>query len=330
MPVYNAGAYLEEAIQSIIDQTFTNFTLLLINNGSTDNPEAIINKFNDPRIWYIKHEDNSGLIHTLNEGLNLIKSQYIIRMDADDISLPQRMEKQVAFMDAHPEIDICGTWFSILGTDQSVKHPVTNPECKIKLLQNTVFGHPTVIFRNASITNAKLNYDTTALYAEDYKLWADASISRLELANIPEVLLHYRAHQGQVSVMRAVQQKQTVQNINIWYGMQYFSEQLKDKTKLYIQFLEGSVDSFAAFSQIRVLANDLKTENRLKNFFDRLLFDEFIDELLRAAARRIFVLCVNCDIKILWKSLSYPEFYYGTTTYQKAKFILKSVKNTLF
>src|SRR5688500_8514963 len=103
MPVYNAEAYVSEAIQSILQQTYKNFEFLIINDGSTDNSEKLINTFSDSRIRYIRNSENIKLVATLNKGIDLSVGKYLVRMDADDISLPERLQKQVDFMETHPE-----------------------------------------------------------------------------------------------------------------------------------------------------------------------------------------------------------------------------------
>ncbi len=329
IPVYNAGPYLKEALQSILDQSFTDYKLLIINDGSTDNSEEIINGFNDDRIWYIKHNTNTGLINTLNEGLTLAPSEYIIRMDADDISLPGRFEKQVLFMDANPDIAISGTWFDEMGTNKIVAHPVTNEECKVNLLQNTVLGHPTAILRRAAIIKSNLKFDKNALYAEDYKFWADAALSGLKIANIPEILLHYRAHESQISASNWEKQLQSVEGIKLWYAQYFFSDLLKTRVKLYADFLNRSINSFVDFIEVRELIKQLKIENRLKNYFDAVLFEKFLENLLMTASARIYVLCVDCNADVLRKSLFDQQFYKSTTLFQKAKFVFRCLQKTV-
>ncbi|MDB5132558.1 MAG: epsE 1 [Mucilaginibacter sp.] len=330
LPFYNAGPYLKEAVQSIINQTFTDYTLLLINDGSTDKSEDIIKELNDARIWYIKHDTNVGLITTLNQALSLAQSKYIVRMDADDISAPERLEKQVLFMESNPDIDISGTWFSEINTTKVISHPVTNEECKVKLLKNTTLGHPTVILRRESIIQKNLSYDERALYAEDYKFWADATVSGLKIANIPQVLLHYRIHPEQISTAKAMQQSKTIQNINLWYGQQFFNDLLKNKLNLYAQLLNSSINNFKSFIEVKQLVNQLKTENRSKSYFDIAIFENFMDNLLRTASMRIYILCLDCNLKILWRSFFDKHFYESTSMFQKAKFIFKSIYKTLF
>ncbi len=110
MSVYNGDMYLKEAIESILNQTFTDFEFLIINDGSIDKSEKVIKSYSDKRIRYYKNSKNLGLAASLNKGVGLSKAKYLARMDGDDVSYPNRLEKQVNFMDVNPEIDVCGTW----------------------------------------------------------------------------------------------------------------------------------------------------------------------------------------------------------------------------
>ena len=127
MPVYNAEKYVAEAIDSILNQTFNDFEFLIINDGSTDNSLDIIKSYDDPRITIINNETNLGLSHTLNKGIELARGEYIIRMDADDISLSIRLEKQIEFMDSNQHIGICGSWIQTFDKsgNQSIWNKVT-------------------------------------------------------------------------------------------------------------------------------------------------------------------------------------------------------------
>ncbi len=328
MPVYNAGPYVQQAIQSIIDQTYVGFRLLIINDGSTDDSEKIISSFKDKRIQSIKHPANTGLIATLNEALGLIQSEYIIRMDADDVSHPERFEKQVRFMDANPEIDISGSWLSVMNSNELITHPVTSSECKVKLLQNTVLGHPSVILRRNSIIKSSLKFDSDAIYAEDYKFWADAAVLNLQIANIPDALVEYRVHPAQVSAANLKKQQETVQDIKLWYARQFFGDIITKKLSVYTDLLNSSVNSFVSFVEAQQLVKLLKIENKAHQYFDEENFENFFVHYLKIASFRIYVLCLDCNIKILWESIFDKEFYTGTTLFQKAKFIFRSIQKT--
>lgn len=199
MPAYNAEKYLREAIDSIICQTFTDFEFIIINDGSTDTTEQIIKSYSDPRIIYLKNDVNSGICVTLNKGLNAARGKYIARMDSDDISLPERLAVQVAFMDEHPEIAVCGSDFEVFG---ETVHPYVNymiydpTQCRAGLIFSSCFAHPSVIIRTAIIKDDHLHYENDFKGLEDYKLWWEIT-KHGKPANIDRPLLRYRIHRGQ-------------------------------------------------------------------------------------------------------------------------------------
>jgi len=178
MPVYNAGIYLSEAIESILNQSFQDFEFLIINDGSTDNSENTILSYQDNRIRYICNEQNIKLIATLNKGIELCKGDYIVRMDADDISLPQRIEKQVAYLDAHPDIGLCGSWFENFGEHvptQIVKYLPDDTSIRIRHLYQTHIAHPTAVLRSSVLKLNHLNFDKAFIHGEDYHFWTIVS-----------------------------------------------------------------------------------------------------------------------------------------------------------
>ena len=115
MPVYNAEKYLKEAIDSILNQTYEDFLFFIINDGSSDDSEKIILNYKDSRIRYLKNEENKGLIFTLNRGLELITTKYLVRMDADDISYPERLEILLDIMNSNTDINVLGSGMSVIG-----------------------------------------------------------------------------------------------------------------------------------------------------------------------------------------------------------------------
>jgi len=206
MPVYNGEKYIEEAIKSVLNQTFTDFELLIINDGSTDKTEEIIFSFEDKRIRYIKNETNLKLIATLNKGISICSGKFIIRMDADDICEPQRFEKQIRFMEKHPDTGVCGTWAKVIDSQNNISGKIINPTTpefiSISLLFTIPLVHPSVCFR-ASVLKQNL-YDNVP-HAEDYELWRRLN-DQTKMANLPEYLLQYRWHNSNIS-----KEKQTIQ-----------------------------------------------------------------------------------------------------------------------
>jgi glycosyltransferase involved in cell wall biosynthesis len=200
MPVYNASAYVKEAIESILDQSYQNFEFIIINDGSSDDSEQIILSFKDPRIVYVKNEMNLGLIATLNKGIDLCSGKYILRMDADDISLPERIRKQVEFMNKNPEVGVCGSDYIQFGKGREIQHHSHHTHDLIFgwTLFNSSVVHPSLIIRSSVIKAEKPYFDTGYKHAEDYELWSRL-IFKCKFADVPETLLKYRLHSSQVS-----------------------------------------------------------------------------------------------------------------------------------
>lgn len=195
MPVFNGEKYLRLAMESILNQTFKDFEFIIINDGSTDKTEKILKNFSDPRIVYINNETNLGLSKSFNVGIRTAQGECIARMDADDIALPNRFNKQLEFLKVNPHIGIIGS--SIMLMDESgramKKHsmPSNHLEIKWKSLFSTPLIHPTVMAR-AEILKNNL-YDESILNSEDYELWSRLLFEKdIKFANISEPLLYYR------------------------------------------------------------------------------------------------------------------------------------------
>jgi len=216
MPVYNGEQHLDEAIESILAQTFTDFEFLIVNDGSTDRSAEVIGAFRDPRIRLVHNETNLGLIATLNRGLELAAGEYVCRMDQDDISLTERIACQVAFMESHPDIAVCGTWIRKFGVGNTkvCRHHGDPKLLQCGLLFGPILAHPTVMFRRKLFIDNGLYYDMAYQQAEDYELWVRAA-QRLKMGNIPEVLLNYRLHPTQISSVFNAQQLETAGRVRL-------------------------------------------------------------------------------------------------------------------
>ncbi len=202
LPVYNCRDYVGEAIQSILIQTYTNFELIVIDDGSTDDSAAIINSFDDPRI-YLFRQKNQGLASALNRGIFLARGPYIARQDQDDLSDPKRLALQIAFMEAHPKCVLLGSWAQIMETDRLVerfhRHPVDDLTLRYQLLFNNPFVHSSTLMRRSTLLQVG-GYTTNPERQppEDYELWS--RLSRVgTIANIGEILLTYREIKGSMS-----------------------------------------------------------------------------------------------------------------------------------
>ena len=214
MPVFNGAAYLREAIGSILEQTFGDFELLVVNDGSTDDTPSILRSCRDPRLRVLDNGANLGLIASLNKGLDAANGEFVARMDADDVALPRRLERQAAYLQIAPSIGVCGTWFRTFGGTRPtvVRPPVGPDDMAAKLFYESPLAHPTVMFRRMLFAAHGLRYSQDFAHAEDYELWTRAA-EVTALANLPEVLLRYRQHAEQVSAAKAAKQDETVKRI---------------------------------------------------------------------------------------------------------------------
>lgn len=197
LPVYNGEKYLREALESILAQSCTSFELLAIDDGSLDDSAKILREYQarDERIRLQLNTANRGLVASLNIGIQMARGTYLARMDQDDISLPYRLQKQVEFMDAHPEIGICGSWVETIGDPAGHiwHYPEDHDAICANMLFNNSLVHPSVMIRSQIFREHDLKYDPNAAHAEDYDLWSRA-FSIVHFANLPEVLLYYRVH----------------------------------------------------------------------------------------------------------------------------------------
>lgn len=216
MPAYNAELYIKEAIESILAQTFTDFEFLIYNDGSTDKTHEIISAFNDKRIIYKKMDVNAGYLRFLNEGLVIAKGKYIARMDADDIAMPNRFEEQFKYLEEHPDVGICGSWYQFFGKLNHIhKSSVTFEEVQYSLFFGSALTHPSVMMRNDLLKKYNLKYNPEYYYAEDHYFFAEAA-SHFRVVSIPKVLLRYRIHSEQIGSVRWQEQFIVKSKIQAW------------------------------------------------------------------------------------------------------------------
>jgi glycosyltransferase involved in cell wall biosynthesis len=198
-PVYNGAKFIRTSIRSILTQTFSNFELLLLNDGSTDDSLAVMQEFQDERIRIISNESNKGLIFTLNRGIEEAKGEYLARMDADDESFPERFRKQVHYLDSHTDVALCGTLMTCFITDRVYQHRYFNPEdVSASLVFTNPIVHPSVMMRRSIFNDAQFRYHAAYPHAEDYALWTQLA-GKFKIAVLNEVLIRYGAHDDQMS-----------------------------------------------------------------------------------------------------------------------------------
>jgi glycosyltransferase involved in cell wall biosynthesis len=325
MPVYNAGIDLIEAVQSILNQTYTDFEFVIVNDGSTDNSIELLQQFTDSRIRIINNDGNKGLIASLNIGLELCIGEYIVRMDQDDISLPTRIEKQVEFMDQHPEYGLIGTWFQDFGDNIESKlvcYSSDDIQIRIRHLYQTHISHPTALLRNSVIKANNLKFDPNFVHGEDYEFWVRMS-AYCKLSNIPELLVLKRDHIHNITNKYA----QTMQDTCAKVKQKQFSKMgldlNTDEIELYTRFANGEWSfSSEEMKILYILLEKIKMSNENSHFIP---FDEFNKYL----SWKFFHLCYNSRLigKHGWNIFHSSSFraYYHANSFEKIKFRIKSL-----
>jgi glycosyltransferase involved in cell wall biosynthesis len=203
MSVNNGEAYLAEAVDSILGQTFRNFEFVIIDDGSKDGTARILEGYakHDARVRVIT-QDNRGRVSSLNRGMEIAQAPLIARMDADDVALPERFERQVRFLEAHPEIGLLGTAVQLIGPKGQpmglYKPDTEDQKLREVMMKGCPFRHPTILMRK-EIVIAVGGYRKALLDADDYDLWMRMA-ERTKIANLSDALLRYRTHPAQVSV----------------------------------------------------------------------------------------------------------------------------------
>lgn len=210
MSVYNTKAqWLREAIDSILNQTFDNFEFIIVLDRPTDGSDAVVREYEakDPRVKVIENEENIGLTCSLNKALAQAKGCYIARMDADDIALPDRFAKQIAYMDANPDVVVLGGRVFTEGSNTVAQYEWTPDQDVLKirmLFRNVGVPHPTAMIRRSILDEMSITYTESVKKSQDYKLWTDL-MHHGKIMILPDVVLMYRMHEGQISAGKASQ-----------------------------------------------------------------------------------------------------------------------------
>jgi hypothetical protein len=198
MSVYNGERYIHQAIDSILQQTFSDYEFIIINDGSTDRSEASIRDYSDPRIRLVTQPENTGLTRALNHALALAAGRCIARQDVDDVSLPERLDKQFAFLESHPDTVLVGTHAKAIDANNRAQatlqqFPTQDLALKWALLFNNQFIHSSVMFRTDAVRDRLKGYDENYPRAQDFELWSRIA-HRYPVANLRERLVLNRRH----------------------------------------------------------------------------------------------------------------------------------------
>lgn len=263
MPIYNVAPFIKEAIDSILAQSFADFELITLNDCSEDNSQEIIDTYNDPRIVRYIGDANVGLANILNKGLSLAKGDYIARMDPDDISLPDRFETQVKFLETHKDIDLVSAGMKKFGaSSDSIVHHTSFEDVKFNAIYYSPVLHASSMWRRQKFIDKGLYYRQEMVPSEDYDLWTRAILKGVRLANLPIILYKYRIHDRQVTTVN--KDWSTTEEISRLYFSSIFPEAgeilFHDISNL---FKERDT------CKIKDTIIRFEDENRKSDFFDR-------------------------------------------------------------
>lgn len=266
LPVYNAKEYIKDCIDSILAQTYQNFELIIGDDASTDNSIDICKQYDNPKIRIIKCEHN--YIRTCNTLLKFCNGDYIARMDADDIMLPNRIQKQVEILEKDKSLSLCCSNRLIIGTDERRDMWVENyvDDFILRLFCGNFIPHSTVMIRTSFLRNLGIKYKSEYPYAEDYKMWSDIAMNGGTIYAIKEPLIKYRIHDSSISMQNMLKQKETATKI---------------QNEIYNYLIEKVIPYKDLYLKLNEILQELKNNNVISDLFIRLFFSDLFKKIIK-------------------------------------------------
>ena len=268
MSCYNDHEYIRESLESILNQTFADFEVIIIDDASTDDTTTIIKSYKDDRIRLYVNSENQGLTRNLNKALGYVNGEYIARMDGDDVSHHDRFEKQVEYLDSHRDIYLIGCAVHSFGaTDLYWRLPDNSNELKIRMLIKPVFAHPSFMFRRELVDKGFM-YNESFRTAQDYDFAARVS-RQYKIGRLPEVLLEYRVHDKQVSSTSGSNQNDNAARVRNRLLQELGVELSGDRAEFYRDWaLEKKLGNVSEYKKAYAIINLLCQGNDLKHIYD--------------------------------------------------------------
>ncbi|MBP5546207.1 MAG: glycosyltransferase family 2 protein [Bacteroidales bacterium] len=326
MPTYNVAPYVKEAIVSVLQQTYKDFELLVIDDCSADETIEVVRGFDDPRIRIVQNEKNVGLAENLNRGLSLINTELVARMDGDYIAEPFWLEREIAILDSYPEIGICSGGFERFGT---VKSLVRFPERHEDIMANMLFECSVIVptFRMSLYHDHGLRYSTKAFPAEDYRFWAEC-LRVTKVYNIQETLFHYRMHPTQICTARRQEQQRKVAEVRR-YMLNWLSEDFTEDEKKYYtgSFMMPQIASKQDLEERKLFCQKMIEKNRNVGHFEEGALQRRLDKHLTLT---LYSTIIECHFHNGYSIPSYFRYLSSglalrTGRKYETKFLLKSL-----
>ena len=326
MPTYNVAPWVEDAIESVLKQTFNDFELLVVDDASSDDTLARVKNINDPRIRIASFSNNVGLAENLNRGMALINTELVARMDGDDIAEPYWLEHEVAFLDSHPDIGICSGGFERFGTVKSlVRFPEHHEDCLANMLFECSVIVPT--FRMSLYREHGLRYSTEAFPAEDYRFWAEC-LRVTKIYNLQETLFHYRMHPTQICTARREEQQKKVAATRR-YMLEWLSPDFTEEEMQYYtgQFMAPKITSPQDYTERKSFSRKLVNKNRSVGHFDEAALLRRLDKHLTLTLYNTIVERYFNNGYSIFKYLQYltSGLALKTGRHYETRFLLKSL-----
>lgn len=286
IPIYNSGGYIREAIQSILNQSFSDFEVIIVNDGSTDNSISEIKKFHDKRIKLYNYKKNRGLTLARNSSLDFANGEYVAWLDADDMSHPKRLETQINFLDSHRDVAVCGTWVHVFGgsTSSTWKFPVDHSDIFSGFLFNNRMAMSSVVHRNFSYI--PYHFNETYTPAIDYEIWSRIG-KKMKLHNLPQILTFYRLHDKQISNKEKPSELGSAWTVQANFlkklGIDFSEQEKSIHLKLGLEFTEDRIREINAFDV------DNWMERIFRANMERVVFEE--NSLRKTLGEKWFNVC---------------------------------------
>jgi glycosyltransferase involved in cell wall biosynthesis len=298
MPVYNCEDYIKEAVNSILNQTFTDFELIIIDDCSSDRSLEYIESFNDERIRLYRNSINQGISKTLNFAIQKSKGRYIARMDADDISLPTRLEEQFNFLKSNQDYILCGASFKIIGKQEEVFFPENHEAIKLGLLNRNCILHPSVMLKKSVLLELETIYNSNMEPAEDYDLWVRL-INKGKYYNLNKILVHYRIHEQQITKKNEVKRIDKAFDVKFKLLQNLNCNLSEEEKKLLMYFLKKPKNiNFKEIKGFTQLKNKMLLANS-NSFFEENMFAVYLNSLEAKQFRSYFLKREQFSLKVI-------------------------------
>ena len=317
--------YLKESIDSVLNQTYSNFEFIIIDDGSTDDSLEFIKSYDDPRIKLIVNEGNIGLTKSLNKGFDVAQGEFIARMDSDDICYPERFEKQIEYMRDNPDTIVCGTWADVIDENNKVQREEwacqainDMDEYRIHLLfgNDPLIIHPSSFFNNQTLTDYGIKYNKEYRYSQDYDMWV--CCSKYANCNIyPHVLLKFRQHKNNISnsktgeqdkfAIQIIQEQLKELNLSLNDDLKQLHFKLLHEQKPYTSKIKKWLRTIIKANKVYNIYNQRKLKNILWYRWSEICYEELSNSNFLRCIRIILSMSFVCKLNLFKIRRSYRQ-----------------------